>query len=115
MTITRFDVGERISRAVVHNGTVYLAGQATAEPVGDVAGQTAAVLEKIDALLARCGTNKSRILFAQIHLADMSVFDAMNKAWVAWVPSLAQPARTVVEARLPKSEFLVEITVTAAT
>lgn len=114
MTIERIDCGERISRAVIHENTIYLAGQATSEPAADVAGQTAVILKKIDDLLARCGSNKNRILFAQVHLADMAGFDAMNQAWVAWAPKPALPARTVVEARLPKPEFLVEITVVAA-
>jgi enamine deaminase RidA (YjgF/YER057c/UK114 family) len=113
MAIEHHDVGERISRAVVHNGTIYLAGQASAEPVGDAEKQTEAVLKKVDELLARCGSSKDRVLFALVHLADMAHFDAMNRAWVAWAPKL-RPARTVVQAQLPKSEFLVEITVTAA-
>ncbi len=115
MSIERIDTNSRISRAVVHNGTVYLAGQTSPEPAGDVTAQTAATLKKIDDLLARYGSNKARILLAQVHLADMATFDKMNAAWEAWVPIAAQPARTVVEARLPKPEFLVEITVVAAT
>ncbi|MBM3515731.1 MAG: RidA family protein [Alphaproteobacteria bacterium] len=114
MIIERLDVGERISRAVIHGDTIYLAGQATPDPVGDIAGQTTVVLQKIDDLLARCDSNKNQILFAQIHLTDMAGFDDMNRAWVAWAPKPALPARTVVEARLPKAEFLVEITVIAA-
>ncbi|MSO97920.1 MAG: RidA family protein [Rhodospirillaceae bacterium] len=113
MAIEHHDIGERISRAVVHNGTIYLAGQASAEPAGDAQGQTTAVLKKVDELLTRCGSSKDKVLFALIHLADLKHFDAMNKAWVAWAPQM-RPARTVVEAKLPKPEFLVEITVTAA-
>lgn len=113
MPIEHHDTGERISRAVVHNGTIYLAGQAVAEPVGDAEKQTAAVLKKVDELLARCGSSKDKVLFALVHLSDLAHFDAMNRAWVAWAPKL-RPARTVVQAQLPKAEFLVEITVTAA-
>lgn len=113
MPLEHYDTGERISRAVVHNGTIYLAGQASAEPAGDAEKQTEAILKKVDELLARCGSSKDKVLFALVHLADLSHFDAMNKAWVAWAPKL-RPARTVVQAKLPKAEFLVEITVTAA-
>lgn len=113
MPIEYHDTGERISRAVVHGGTIYLAGQASGEPAGDAEGQTAAVLKKVDELLARCGATKDTVLFALVHLADLKHFDAMNKAWVAWAPK-NRPARTVVEAKLPRPEFLVEITVTAA-
>jgi enamine deaminase RidA (YjgF/YER057c/UK114 family) len=111
--IERFDIGARISRAVGYRDLVFLAGQASPEPAGDAAGQTAAVLAKIDDLLARAGSAKARILFAQVHLADMAHFEAMNSAWVAWLPAGAPPARTVVEATLPRPEFLVEITVVA--
>lgn len=113
MATEHHDVGERISRAVVHNGTIYLAGQASAEPAGDAEAQTAAVLKKVDELLARCGSSKDKVLFALVHLSDLAHFEAMNKAWVAWAPAM-RPARTVVEARLPRPEFLVEITITAA-
>ena len=111
--IERFDIGARISRAVAYRDIVFLAGQASPEPVGDASAQTAIVLGKIDELLARAGSSKERILFAQVHLADMAHFDALNQAWIAWLPTGAPPARTVVEARLPRAEFLVEITVVA--
>ncbi len=111
--IERFDIGQRISRAVAYRDLVFLAGQASPEPAGDAAAQTTVVLGKIDELLARAGSSKARILFVQIHLADMAHFDAMNTAWVAWLPEGAPPARTVVEAKLPRREFLVEMTVVA--
>ena len=113
MLIEYHDTGERISRAVVHNGTIYLAGQASADPAGDAEKQTEAVHKKVDELLARCGSSKDKVLFALIHVADLKHVEAMNRAWVAWASKL-RPARTVVEAKLPKADFLVEITVTAA-
>lgn len=113
MAIERLDTGERISRAVISDNLIFLAGQASPEPAGDAVGQSAAVLKKIDELLARAGSSKEKILSVQVHLADIKSFDDMNKAWVAWVPKGAQPARTVVEARLPRPEFLVEMTVVA--
>jgi enamine deaminase RidA (YjgF/YER057c/UK114 family) len=114
MTVVRFDTNARMSQAVVHGNTVYLAGQVSAEPAGDVTGQTAAVLKQIDSLLERCGTSKEKILSATIYLADIATFGAMNKAWEAWVPKGECPARTTLEAALAGPEFLVEITVVAA-
>ena len=114
MTIIRHDTNARMSQAVVHGSTVYLAGQVSAQPAGDVTGQTAAVLKQIDSLLDRCGTSKDRILSATIYLADISTFGAMNKAWEAWMPAGHAPARTTLEAALAGPEFLVEITIVAA-
>lgn len=113
MQIDRLDTGEIMSQAVIHGETVYLAGQVSSD-TADVAGQTQAVLDKIDALLARVGAQKARILSATIYLADISTFDAMNEVWKKWVPVGATPARTTVEAKLARPEFLVEITVVAS-
>jgi enamine deaminase RidA (YjgF/YER057c/UK114 family) len=114
MTIQRLDTGPRMSQAVVHGNTVYLAGQVSNAPAGDVTGQTAAILKQIDDLLARAGTDKTRLLSATIYLADMKTFAAMNKAWDAWVPAGAGPARATVEAKLAGPEYLVEIAAVAA-
>jgi len=114
MTIQRLDTGPRMSQAVVHGDTIYLAGQVADKPAGDVSGQTAAVLAQIDDLLRRAGTSKERILSATIYLADMKTFPAMNKAWDAWVAAGAGPARATVEAKLAGPDYLVEIAVIAA-
>ena len=114
MTIQRFDTGPRMSQAVVHGNTVYLAGQVADQPAGDVTGQTAAVLKQIDDLLHRCGSSKDRILSTTIYLADIRTFAAMNKAWDAWVAASHCPARATVEAKLAGPEYLVEIAVIAA-
>jgi enamine deaminase RidA (YjgF/YER057c/UK114 family) len=111
--IQRLDCGPRMSQAVVHGNTVYLAGQVAKAPA-DVTGQTAAVLKQIDDLLARAGTAKEKILSATIYLADMKTFADMNKAWDAWVPAGSCPARATVEAKLAGPEYLVEIAVIAA-
>lgn len=113
MTIERIEVGARMSQAVIHGNTIYLAGQVNKD-VADVTGQTQAVLKQIDDLLAKAGSSKNRILSATIYLADMSTFGDMNKAWDAWVPALAGPARATVEAKLAGPEYLVEIAVVAA-
>ena len=112
--IQRFDVGPRMSEMAVHGGVAYLAGQVASDATLDVQGQTANVLAQIDALLARAGSDKSRILMAQIFLADVADFPAMNAAWDAWVADGHAPPRATVEARLAKPEWKVEIVVKAA-
>jgi enamine deaminase RidA (YjgF/YER057c/UK114 family) len=112
--IQRFDLGPRMSEMAVHNGVAYLAGQVAADATQDAQGQTASVLAQIDALLARAGTDKSRILMAQIFLADVADFPALNAAWDAWVAGGNTPPRATVEARLAKPEWKVEIVVKAA-
>jgi len=112
--IQRFDVGTRLSDMAVYNGVAYLAGQVAADATQDARGQAAQVLAAIDALLARAGTDKSRILMAQIYLADLADFPALNAAWDAWVAAGNAPPRATVEAKLAKPEWKVEIVVTAA-
>jgi enamine deaminase RidA (YjgF/YER057c/UK114 family) len=112
--IQRFDVGARISEMAVHNGVAYLAGQVASDATLDAHGQTADVLAQVDALLARAGTHKSRILMAQVFLADLADFPAMNAAWDAWVVPGAAPPRATVQASLAKPEWKVEIVVKAA-
>ena len=113
MSIERIECGARMSQAVVHGNTVYLAGQVNKD-VADVTAQTQAVLKQIDDLLAKTGSSKNRILSATIYLADIKTFADMNKAWDAWVASHATPARATVEAKLAGPEYLVEIAVIAA-
>ena len=93
MSIQRFESSARMSQAVVANGFVFLAGQVATDPSADVEGQTRQVLAEIDRLLALVGTSKQRILSATIYLADVASFAAMNRAWEAWVPADAKPAR----------------------
>jgi enamine deaminase RidA (YjgF/YER057c/UK114 family) len=112
--IQRFDVNARMSEMAVHHGVAYLAGQVASDASLDAQGQTADVLRQIDALLARAGTDKSRILMAQIFLADVADFAAMNAAWDAWVAQGSAPPRATVEARLAKPGWKVEIVVKAA-
>jgi enamine deaminase RidA (YjgF/YER057c/UK114 family) len=112
--IKRFDVGARMSEMAVHHGVAALAGQLASDASLDAQGQTANVLAQVDALLARAGTDKSRILMAQIFLADVADFAAMNAAWDAWVAGGNTPPRATVEAKLAKPEWKVEIVVKAA-
>ncbi len=113
MTIRRIDAGPRMSDIVIHNDTVYLAGQVGA-PGESVTSQTKAVLAAIDAALAKAGTDKTKILQAIIWLADMSTFAEMNAVWDAWVPQGNTPARATGEAKLATADYKVEIIITAA-
>ncbi len=110
----RFHVGARLSEMAVHNGTVYLAGQVPDDGTQDIGGQTAQVLAMVDRLLAEAGSDKSRILMAQIFIADMADFPGMNVVWDAWVPAGHTPPRATVQAKLGKPEWKIEIVVTAA-
>ena len=114
MTIERINVGPRMSQAVIHGGAVYLAGQVADEPSADVAGQTRQILAKIDRLLTEAGTDKSKLLSANVWLSDISTFDQMNAVWDEWVTPGNPPARACVESRLARPEFKVEIMVVAA-
>lgn len=112
--IERFDSGPRMSEMVVHQGTIYLAGQVADDADADIRGQTRQVLDAIDALLARAGSSKARILRAQVFLADLADFTAMNGVWEAWVAPGHAPARATVQAALARPQWKIEIVVTAA-
>lgn len=114
MEITRIQSGPRMSQAVVHGGTVYLAGQVAADSGADIKAQTQSVLDRIDALLSESGASKANLLQAVIYLSDMRNFQAMNEVWDAWVDQANPPARATVGAALARPEFLVEIMVVAA-
>jgi enamine deaminase RidA (YjgF/YER057c/UK114 family) len=112
MTIKREQAGPRMSQAVVHGDTVYLAGMVS--DGATVKEQTEGVLRKIDAALASAGSSKDKLLSTTIYLADIRGYDDMNKVWDAWVSPGNTPARATVEARLANPKYLVEIMVTAA-
>ncbi len=114
MTIARNDSNARMSQGVVHGDTVYLAGQVADTGSGDITAQTGEVLAKIDKHLATAGTSKSNLLSATIFITDMRNFQAMNAVWDEWVDSANPPARATVEARLARTDLLVEIMVIAA-
>ncbi len=114
MSIQRIEVGPRMSQAVVHGDTVYLAGQVAAKPVPSVGKQTKQILGQIDKLLKQAGSNKSKILSVNIWLSDIRGFAEMNEQWDAWASKGNTPARATVEAKLANPQFLVEIMLTAA-
>ncbi|HEX8046092.1 RidA family protein [Rhizobium sp.] len=112
MSIKRIDVGARMSGAVIHGNTVYLAGQ-----VGEgasVTDQCKSALAEVDRLLAASGSSKSKILQTLIYLADIADFAEMNAAWEAWVDPANTPARATSEAKLAAPKYRVEFIVTAA-
>jgi enamine deaminase RidA (YjgF/YER057c/UK114 family) len=112
--IKRIQSGTRMSGAVVHGNTVYLAGQVADDTSEGVAGQTKQILAKIDALLAEAGTDKSKILSTNIWVTDMATFNEMNKVWDAWVSPGNAPARATVESALASPQYRVEIMCIAA-
>lgn len=112
--ITRLEIGTRMSEIAVHNGTVYLAGQVANNANENIQGQTAQVLAEVDALLARVGSDKSKILMTQIFLSDLDDFAGMNEVWDAWVVPGQTPPRATVQAALAKPGWKIEVVVTAA-
>ena len=115
MAIERHDVNPRMSKAVVHGNTVYLSGIVANEPKGkSVTEQTKDILAQIDGFLAKAGTDKSKLLTANIWITDMANFAEMNAVWDAWVSPGNTPARATVEAKLATPDYKVEIMVVAA-
>ena len=111
--IIRTEPGPILSKAVEFHGFVYLPGVTAQDPRKDIKGQTAEVLEQIDALLETHGTDKTRLLTAQIWLKDIAERPAMNELWTAWLPEGGAPARACVQAELADPRLRVEIMVTA--
>ena len=114
MTIQRLHVGPRMSETAIHNGVVYLAGQVAEDPSQDAAGQTQQVLAAIDRLLGEAGSDKNCILQATIFLKTIADFPLMNSVWDKWVVHGNTPPRATVEAKLARTEYLVEIKIIAA-
>lgn len=115
MKVERHEVGPRMSQIVIHGDTVYLAGIVAHKSGGkSVTDQTKEILATIDGYLAKAGTDKSKLLSANIWLTDMATFGEMNAVWDAWVAPGNTPARATVEARLAAPQFKIEIMVTAA-
>lgn len=114
MSIERIEPGARMAQAVIHNNTVYLAGQVADKTKGkSVAEQTKEVLEIIDDLLKQAGTDKSKLVQTQIFLPDIANFAEMNKVWETWVSPGNVPARATIEAKLASPDYKVEIMVVA--
>ena len=115
MSIRRIGAGARMSKAVIHGNTVYLAGQVADQSKGaSVAEQTKEIVGIIDEILKEAGSDKTKIVSATIYLADISTFAQMNSVWDTWVVAGHTPARATVEAKLAAPEYTVEISVIAA-
>jgi enamine deaminase RidA (YjgF/YER057c/UK114 family) len=112
--ITRMIEGERMSKIVIHNDTVYLCGQVADNSDAPIGPQTENMLAKVDDLLEKAGSGRAQILSATIYLRDMKDFDGMNAVWDRWVPQGHTPARACVEGRLARPDLLVEVSVIAA-
>lgn len=114
--IQRIGTTERMSKIVIHNGTVYLCGQVGDSEDGTISveRQTENMLAKVDSLLAEAGSDRNSILSATIYVRDMKDFAEMNNVWDSWVPEGHAPARACVEARMARPDLLVEISVIAA-
>lgn len=114
MSITRYGVGPRLSGAVAHGDTVYLAGQVADDYSADIGTQARQVLAAVDRLLKEAGSDKSQILQAQVWLSSMAYYADFNKVWDAWVTPGHTPARACTEARLAHPDIKCEVMVTAA-
>ena len=113
MTIERIKSSRTLSQATIHNGIAYICGLTADDLSGDIKTQTQAVLDKIDDRLAKCGTDKSKLLMATVYITDMANKRAMNEVWWAWLGDLERPARACVGVDL-EEDVLVEIVVSAA-
>ena len=114
MSIERHELSEHLSKVVEHNGIVYVAGTTAGDRSVGMKEQTEQVLAKIDGYLARCGTNKSKLLTATVYISEMAQKPAMNEAWNAWIDHKNPPTRACVAVELGTPTTLVEIVVTAA-
>ena len=112
--VRRLHVGDRMSEIAIHRGTVYLAGQVADDATQDIRGQARQVLAAVDRLLHEAGTDKAHILRAQIYLADIADFAAMNEIWDDWVAPGDAPPRATVQASLARPQWKIELVVTAA-
>ncbi len=114
MSLQRIDPATRYSEAVIVNGLIFCSGMVPETQTPDIRVQTADVLAQIDALLARCGSDKTRLVDATIYLPDLADYAGMNEVWDAWLAPGCAPARATVEAKLARPEWKVEIKVVAA-
>ena len=113
MSLEHLESGKILSQATIYNGVVNVCGLTADDMSLDAKGQTEQILAKIDTQLAKCGTDKSKLLMATIYLSDMSQKPKVNEAWIKWLGALERPARACVGAPLGTSDTLVEIVVSA--
>ncbi len=114
MTITRMHSGERSSKIVIHNETIYLTGQVAKNVEEDIQSQTLQCLQQIETLLEEAGSDNNHILSVQIFIKNMKDFSAMNVVWNKWFEIYQKPARACVQAQMARPAILIEMCVTAA-
>ncbi len=109
--IIRTEPNKILAKAVEYHGFVFVQGCTAHDLSKDITGQTREVLDSIDAILETHGTDKTRLLQAQIWLKDIRDRDAMNAVWSEWLPEAGAPARACVQANMADPRHLVEIMV----
>ncbi|UYZ67725.1 RidA family protein [Moraxella bovis] len=112
--IIKLDSNQTITEIAIYNGVVYLAGQVPDDDSLDIVGQTREVLTNIDKALAKAGTDKSKLLTAQVFIKDLNDFEQFNAEYTAWIAGNVPPTRATVQANLVNPNWLIEIVVTAA-
>lgn len=113
--IKRIGSNPRLSRVVLHNGVAWLSGIVAADCHEDICGQTRQVLTQLERLLEQAGSNRSRILSAQIWMKDMAAdFDSMNEVWSQWFASSETPARATAQVVFDDEQIRLELIVVAA-
>ncbi len=112
--IQRFNTSQRMSKAAIHRGTVYLCGQVGNDFNSDIEEQTRTMLEKVEQLLLQVGSSRCQLLSATLYLTHMDDFAAMNRVWEDWLPEDCAPARACVQAAMAHPDVRVEISVIAA-
>lgn len=110
----RFEIGSRMSQALVHNGIVHIAGQVADDRKSSLEQQTQEILAKIESLLSQAGSNKSQLLSVTVLLPHITDFDAFNSVYDAWIDPAHPPVRACYEARLADPDLRVEMTAIAA-
>lgn len=114
LSIQKLDSNAVLSEVAVYNNTVYLAGQVPDDDSLDIVGQSKQVFDNIDKMLAKVGSDKSKMLSAQVFITDLANFEAFNQEWQAWLQGTVPPVRATVQAALVNPKWLVEITIVAA-
>lgn len=114
MNIDKQDSDQTLSEIAIYNGVVYLAGQVPDDDSLDIVGQSQQVFANIDKALAKAGSDKSKLLSAQVFIKDLADFASFNSQWQAWLAGITPPTRATVQANLVNPKWLLEIVVVAA-
>lgn len=114
MEIRRNGTNGRRALSVAWGNTLYTSGITTTDLAGDITAQTQDVLDQLDDILRRGGSDRSRVLSATVTLADMADYGAFNAVWDQWVSDGFEPVRSVTQGRLAVPEYKVKISLVAA-